>query len=69
MRITVTIDDALMETAERESELATKRAVVEAGLAALIREQRRKRLNVAFGRYVWDGDLRQMREETPSPPA
>lgn len=65
MRTNIVIDDTLMETARRESGLSTKRAVVEAGLAALIREQRRRRLKAAFGRYVWEGDLAKMREGSP----
>lgn len=65
MRTNIVIDDTLMETARRESGLRTKRAVVEAALAALIREQRRRRLNAAFGRYVWEGDLARMREGSP----
>lgn len=65
MRTNIVIDDTLMETAKRESGLSTKRAIVEAALAALIREQRRRRLNAAFGRYVWEGDLAKMREGSP----
>jgi Arc/MetJ family transcription regulator len=65
MRTNIVIDDTLMETAKRETGLPTKRAIVEAGLAALIREQRRRRLNAAFGRYVWEGDLARMREGSP----
>lgn len=65
MRTTIVIDDNLMETARRVTGLSTKRAIVEAALAALIREQRRRRLNTAFGRYVWEGDLAKMREGSP----
>jgi Arc/MetJ family transcription regulator len=65
MRTNIVIDDTLMETAKRESGLSTKRAIVEAALEALIREQRRRRLNAAFGRYVWEGDLAKMREGSP----
>ena len=68
MRTNVVIDDALMEDAKRESGLPTKRAVVEAALAALIREQRRRRLSGAFGRYAWEGDLAKMREGSPLDP-
>jgi len=65
MRTSLVIDDVLLKKAQEESCLPTIRAVVEAGLAALIREQRRRRLDQTFGRYVWEGDLERMRDDSP----
>ena len=65
MRTNIVIDDDLMEKAQQASRLPTKRAVVEAGLQALIREERRRALNAAFGRYPWEGDLDKMRAGSP----
>lgn len=65
MRTNIVIDDDLMERAQRASRLSTKRAVVEAGLAALIREERRRALAAAFGQFRWEGDLERMREGSP----
>ena len=61
MRTNIDIDDELMETALRESGLRTKRAAVEEGLRLLVERHRRNKLIEAFGKYPWEGDLRQMR--------
>jgi len=61
MRITIEIDDGLIETILRESGLKSKRAVFEEGLRVLIRRHRYKRLRDAFGKYPWDGDLPEQR--------
>jgi Arc/MetJ family transcription regulator len=62
MRTNIEIDDELMADAMRESGLPTKKAVVEAGLRALIDRTRRKKLLDAFGKYPWEGDLHEMRD-------
>jgi Arc/MetJ family transcription regulator len=62
VRTNIEIDDVLMADAMRESRLPTKKAVVEAGLRALIERTRRKKLLEAFGKYPWEGDLQEMRD-------
>jgi Arc/MetJ family transcription regulator len=61
MRTTIEIDDELMETALRLTRLSSKRAVVEAGLRALVQRHGAKKLLAAFGKYPWDGDLSEQR--------
>ena len=61
MRMTIDLNDELMETAQRESGLSSKRAVVEEGLRALIQRHRGRKLRDAFGKYPWDGDLSERR--------
>ena len=61
MRMTIDIDDELLEAAQRESGLSSKYAVIEEGLRVLIQRHRRKKLLMAFGKYPWDGDLSEQR--------
>ncbi len=60
MRITVEIDDALMQEAMEVSGLPTKRATIEAALRFLIRTERRAQLCKLRG-IGWEGDLDEMR--------
>jgi Arc/MetJ family transcription regulator len=61
VRTNIEIDDELMARAMELSGLRTKRAVVEAGLRALIERRSRQLLRESFGKYPWEGDLDQMR--------
>jgi Arc/MetJ family transcription regulator len=61
MRMTIDIDDELIDTALRESGLNSNRAVLEEGLRTLIQRCRREKLLAAFGKYPWDGDLSEQR--------
>jgi Arc/MetJ family transcription regulator len=61
MRMTIDIDDELIDTALRESGLNSNRAVLEEGLRTLIQRRRREKLLAAFGKYPWDGDLSEQR--------
>jgi len=63
MRTSVEIDDELMERALRVSGLATKRAVVEAGLRALIRQEAQQHIRSLRGQLRWEGDLDAMRSD------
>lgn len=65
MRPKTVIDDERLQEAQEASDHPAARAVVEADLAALTREQRRRQLSRAFGRYVWQGDLERMRDDSP----
>lgn len=64
MRITVTLDDELLAEAMQASQLSTKRAVIEAGLYALIRFDAQKRIRSLRGQLHWEGDLDDMRYDT-----
>jgi Arc/MetJ family transcription regulator len=62
MRTNIEIDDALIQEALRVSGLKTKRAAVEAGLKALIRLDRQKKILDLAGKVHWEGDLDDSRE-------
>jgi Arc/MetJ family transcription regulator len=65
VRTNIEIDDQLLAQAMRLSGLRTKRAVVEAGLRALIEKRGRELLLEAAGKYRWEGDLDRMRGRPP----
>lgn len=52
-------------TGKRSSFPSAEPVNAAAGPAATLREQRRKQLSEAFGRYIWEGDLASMREGSP----
>ena len=62
MRTNIEIDDELIQEALRVSGLTTKRAAVEAGLKALIRLSRQKKILDLAGKVHWDGNLDESRE-------
>ncbi len=61
MRTNIVIDDRLMKKAMEATGLPTKRAVVEAGLALLIRVKAQTGVRRLRGRVKWEGDLTEMR--------
>jgi Arc/MetJ family transcription regulator len=65
MRTNVVIDDELMAKAMRVSQLPTKRAVIEAGLQALIRLKAQENIRSLRGKLHWEGDLEAMRTDYP----
>jgi Arc/MetJ family transcription regulator len=62
MRTNIEIDDALIQEALRVAGLKTKRAAVEAGLKALIRLHKQKKILDLVGKVHWEGDLDESRE-------
>ena len=68
MRTNVVIDDELMAKAMRVSQLPTKRAVIEAGLQALIRLKAQENIRSLRGKLHWEGDLEAMRVDNPVEP-
>jgi Arc/MetJ family transcription regulator len=62
MRTNIEISDELMKEALQVSGLRTKRAAVEAGLRALIRLHRQKKILDLAGKVHWEGNLDQSRE-------
>lgn len=61
MRTNIVIDDALMREALAASGLASKRAVVEAGLRSLVSLHRQAGVRRLRGRVKWTGDLAKLR--------
>ena len=61
MRINLIIDDALMNEAQKLSDLRTKRAVVEEGLLLLIKLKKQQRIKSLRGKLKWEGNLDDMR--------
>ena len=63
MRTNVVIDDELMAKAMRVSQLPTKRAVIEAGLQALIRLKAQENIRSLRGKLHWECNLEAMRTD------
>ena len=61
MRTNVVIDERLISEAMAVSGAKTKKAVVEMGLQALIRQRALAELKGMYGKVNWIGDLEQMR--------
>jgi Arc/MetJ family transcription regulator len=62
MRTNIDIDDELMTEALRLTGLKTKRAAVEAGLKALIRLNKQKKILDLAAKVHWEGNLDESRE-------
>ena len=58
----IEIDDELIREALDVSGLKTKRAAVEAGLRALIRLNKRRKILDLAGKVQWEGNLDESRE-------
>jgi len=63
MRTNVVIDDDLMKSALKTSELKTKKDAIEAGLKLLVRFNRQKRVRDLRGKLKWIGNLDEMRTD------
>lgn len=61
MRTNIVIDDTLIHQAMRATGLATKRAVVEAGLRLLIQVRAQTGIRRLRGRVKWEGNLEDLR--------
>jgi Arc/MetJ family transcription regulator len=62
MRTNIEIDDALIREALRLTGLKTQRAVVEAGLKALVRLNRQRKIPDLVDEVHWEGNLDESRE-------
>jgi Arc/MetJ family transcription regulator len=62
VRTNIEIDDEIMRDALRVSGLKTKRAAVEAGLKALIRLNKQKKILDLAGKVHWEGNLDESRK-------
>jgi Arc/MetJ family transcription regulator len=65
MRTNIVIDDRLMREAMKASGLATKRAVVEAGLRLVVQLRAQASLRELRGEVRWAGSLARMRARRP----
>ena len=63
MRTNIVIDDDLLEGAMRATGAKTKREVVEAGLAALVRLKEQEETRGLRGKLRWTSDLDEMRRD------
>ncbi len=63
MRTNIVIDDRLIAEAMAASGAPSKRAAVEQGLRALIRQQALSELKSLRGKVAWTGDLDAMRRD------
>ena len=63
MRTNIIIDDKLIAEAMAASGAPSKKAAVELGLRALIRQQALSELKSLRGKVVWTGDLDAMRRD------
>jgi Arc/MetJ family transcription regulator len=61
MRTTILIDGKLLRKAMKATGLKTKRAVVEAGLQALIQIKSQADIRRWRGQVQWEGDLDELR--------
>ncbi len=61
MRTNIDINDTLMAEAQKASGHATKKQTVEQALRLMIRLQRQREVDAAFGKYRWRGNLARSR--------
>ncbi len=66
MRTNIEIDDALMAEAMATFGVRTKREAVETGLREALQIRRQSKIRALWG-IGWDGDLDEMRTNTPRP--
>ena len=62
MRTNIEIDDKLMADAQKASGLATKKQTVEEALRLMVKLRRQERVDAAFGRFRWRGNLDRSRK-------
>jgi len=63
MRTNIAIDDKLMDTALKTSDLLTKKDVVEEALKLLVQVKKQSRLKQLRGKLKWEGDIEEMRSK------
>jgi Arc/MetJ family transcription regulator len=61
VRISVDIDDRLLEDAQQASGYATKKQMLEEALRLMIKLRRQQEVGAAFGKYRWRGNLNRSR--------
>ena len=61
-RTNIDIDETLVRKARKLTRLKTKREIVDAALALLVRSESRKGILQHYGTGIWKGDLKAMRK-------
>lgn len=61
-RTNIVLDDELLRKARKLTRLKTKREIVDAALELLVRSESRKGILRFYGRGIWSGDHRRMRQ-------
>ena len=64
-RTNLVLDDALLEEATRVLGTRTYSAAVNQALAEVLRIRKVQRLSDFFGHGLWEGDLEEMRQDSP----
>jgi Arc/MetJ family transcription regulator len=64
MRTNIVIDGQLLAEAQRLTGIPTKKGVVEAALALLVRLKQQEAVQAWRGKLPWEGDLEAMRQDS-----
>lgn len=62
MRTNINIDEELIREAMKLTGIKTKKGVVEKALANMVSLKKQERIKQIRGKYQWEGDLDEMRE-------
>jgi Arc/MetJ family transcription regulator len=62
MRTNIDIDEELIREAMKLTGITTKKGVVEKALANMVSLKKQEKIKQIRGKYQWEGDLDQMRE-------
>jgi Arc/MetJ family transcription regulator len=62
MRTNIDIDEELIREAMKLTGITTKKGVVEKALAQMVSLKKQERIKQIRGKYQWEGDLNEMRE-------
>jgi Arc/MetJ family transcription regulator len=62
MRTNIEIDDDLIKEAMKLTGIKTKKEVVEKALANMVSLKKQEKIKQIRGKYQWEGDLDEMRE-------
>lgn len=62
MRTNIDIDDELIKEAMKLTGIKTKKGVVEKALANMVSLKKQEKIKQIRGKYQWEGDLDEMRE-------
>lgn len=61
MRTNIDIDEKVLKEAQKNSDLKSKKELVNTALKEFSRLQKRRKMKTLFGKVEWEGDLKKMR--------
>ncbi len=61
MRTNIDIDEKVLKEAQKNSDLKSKKELVNTALREFSRLQKRRKMKSLFGKVEWEGDLKMMR--------